>query len=88
MNEVRTAEDIYPALREIIEEMRRTGLERQAAILTHRMTKVAWTSRDELFEELVKVLADVEATQGPSMPTLLSDQVRLILKKLRGFVSE
>jgi hypothetical protein len=38
MIEVRTTEDIYPALREIIEEMRTTGLEKQAAILTHRMT--------------------------------------------------
>lgn len=83
MIEVRTAENIYSALREIIEEMRKIGLEKQAAILTHRMTKVAWTSRDELFEELVKVLSDVQATQGPTMPTLLSDQIRFVCTKLR-----
>ncbi len=86
MIEVRTAEDIYPALREIIEEMRKTGLEKQAAILTHRMTKVAWTSRDELFEELVKVLSDIDATQGVAMPAPLSSQVRLVLKTLREVV--
>ena len=86
MIKVRTTEDIYPALREVIEELTKAGLAKHAAILTHRMTKVAWTSRDELFEELVKVLSDLETTQGPTMPASLSDQVRLVLMKLREVV--
>ena len=83
MIEVRTTEDIYPALREIIEELRKAGLEKHGAILTHRMTKVAWTSRNELFEELVKVLSDVEATEQSTMPASLSGQVHVVLQKLR-----
>lgn len=86
MIEVHTTEDIYPALREIIEEMRKTGLEKQAAILTHRMTKVAWTSRDELFEELVDVLTNIDASQEVTMFVPLSNQVRLVLKTLREAV--
>ena len=86
MIDVRTTEDIYPALREIIEELRKAGLEKHAAILTHRMTKVAWTSQNELFEELVKVLSDVETTVQSTMSGLLSGQVCVILQKLREVV--
>lgn len=83
MLDVRTIDDIYPAVREIIEELRKAGLENQAAILTHRMTKVAWTSRDELFEELVKVLAEVVTKETSNLPAPLSDQIRVVLGKLR-----
>ena len=83
MIEIRTTEDIYTALREVIEELTKAGLLKYAAILNHRMTKVAWTSRDELFEELLKVLSDLEATQGPTMTTFLADQIRCLVKKLR-----
>lgn len=86
MNNVLTVEDIYPALRELICGLRNAGVDRYAAILTHRMTKVAWTSRDELFEELVRVLSEVEATQRSVMPVLLYDQVRLLVKKLSEYV--
>jgi hypothetical protein len=86
MINVRTTEDIYPALREIIEELQKTGLEEHAVILTHRMTKVAWTSQGELFEELIKVLSDVETTKQSTMPTPLLGQVRVVLQKLREVV--
>lgn len=86
MMAVHTTDDIYPALREIIEVLRLSGLDKYAAVLAHRMTKVAWTSQTELFEELVRVLSDIEASQDAAMSATLSKQVRLLLKMLRDAI--
>jgi len=58
MIQVQTVEDIYPALDELVAELKAAGHPRLATILHHRMHQVAWTARSELFEQLQDVLAE------------------------------
>lgn len=56
MISIQTAEDVYPAVEELIKRLKSHPTSKLSAILDHRMHKVAWTTGDELFEELQKVL--------------------------------
>lgn len=78
-----TTETIYPALKILIMDLTKAGLTKHAEILTHRITKVAWTSRYELFEELIKILSELEKAHGMSMSVKLSAQVQALLKNLK-----
>jgi hypothetical protein len=63
---VRTSEDVYKAIDELAIELRAAGYDNSADILHHRLHKVAWSTRDELFEELQKILSAAQATvSGP-----------------------
>lgn len=63
--EVRAPEDPYPMVEDLIVRLRRDGASRLAAILDHRMHKVAWTSASELLEELRTVLGHVDKGTEP-----------------------
>jgi len=63
--EVRAPEDLYPMVEDLIVRLRRDGASRLAAILDHRMHKVAWTSASELLEELRTVLGQVDKGTEP-----------------------
>ncbi len=86
MRDVNTIDDIYPAIRELIAELQKAGLEKAASILTHRMTKVAWTSRNELFEELMKTLTTIGIEHKSALTTPLKNQIQLILQMLQKIV--
>jgi len=75
---INTDEDIYPAVDELIAELRSAGQTRQADILHHRMHKVAWTSRAELFEELIAVLTKTLKSEGVPMSELTRSQIERI----------
>jgi nicotinamidase-related amidase len=49
-------EQIFPAVDELIAELRAAGAPRLATVFHHRMHRVAWATRSELFEELQEVL--------------------------------
>ena len=85
MIEIRTPtpEDIYPAIDDLIHELREAGLEADANVLAHRMYEVVWTTGNELFEELVNVLSDLSAGGRINTSPELSVNVNLILGKLR-----
>jgi hypothetical protein len=63
--EVRSPEDLYPIVEELILRLKRDGATRLAAILDHRMHKVAWTTASELLEELRAVLAKAKPNEEP-----------------------
>jgi hypothetical protein len=59
-------EDVYKAIDELAMELRAAGYQRVADILHHRLHKVAWSTKDELLEELQKVLHATEVSvSGP-----------------------
>lgn len=86
MIDINTVEDVYPAVREIIGELKNAGLEKTAAILTHRMTKVPWNSRSELFEELEKVLSETTANHQSELPVALADQIQRVSRRIHDFL--
>ena len=75
---INTDQDIYPAVDELIAELRLAGQTRQADILHHRLHKVAWTSRSELFKELNDVLTKTLKLDGVFMPDLTRKQIERI----------
>ena len=66
--EVRSTADLYPVVEDLILRLKRDGATRLAAILDHRMHKVAWTSASELLEELRAVLANAVQNKEPLTP--------------------
>ena len=60
--EVRSPEDLYLLVEDLIIRLERDGETRLSAILDHRMHKVAWTSASELREELKRVLRNEMAS--------------------------
>ena len=77
---VQTAEQVYAATDELVVELKAIGESQMAAILHHRLHKVAWTSRAELFEELRKVLSE----KGGALPVPLREQVQRIIGVIEG----
>lgn len=75
--EVRAPEDLYPMVEDLIVMLRRDGASRFAAILDHRMHKVAWTSASELLEELRAVLDQVDKGTEPT-----TEQTRAALARV------
>jgi hypothetical protein len=65
MVDVKSADDVYPALKELIPLLEGAGETRLATVLSHRLYGVAWTTRSELFEELLNVIRGaVSATRA------------------------
>ena len=68
-------EDIYPAIEALIVELRplNPGL---SNVLDNRMRAVAWTSSEELYQELHRILSD--ALSGNAIPAPLQSRVDAI----------
>jgi hypothetical protein len=86
MIQVQTAEDVYPALDELVAKLNTAGQSRLATILHHRMHQVAWTARSELFEELRDVLADALKSDEAKLPVELKQQMERVLAVIRDFL--
>lgn len=76
-------EKIYEAVRRIIASMESTGFQTYADILTHRMTKVAWSSRDELFKELLEVFAKVRMQDELNIQESIMDEIAVVERSIR-----
>ncbi len=79
MRDVNTPDDVYPAIDELVSELNLLGKTDLAAKLAHRVHKVAWTTRAELFGELRKVLGGVGQT---GLPPQMGWQVRALMNAL------
>lgn len=80
MRPVQTAEDIYPAVEELIAELKLSPDRKLADILHHRMHQVAWTARSELFEELKNVLTEAVNPRSGSLPETVETQIRNMIE--------
>jgi uncharacterized protein YjgD (DUF1641 family) len=87
MKQVQTIEDVYPAIEELITELNSADRSNLAAIIDHRMHRVAWTARSELFEELRGVLTKALESQRTTLPEALKDQVQRVLKTINGYLT-
>jgi hypothetical protein len=84
MKQVLSVEDIYPAVDELVVELKAAGASRLAASLHHRVHQVAWTSRSELFEELQKVLGQGLESDESTLPEMLRNQIDRVLSVIGG----
>ena len=76
---IETAADVYPAVEEIIKRLASHPVSRLAAILDHRMHKVAWTTRDELFEELYKIFTTLSTSEASLFDVELRSQISQLI---------
>jgi hypothetical protein len=76
MKQIQTIEDVYPAIEELIAELKLGSHSKLADILDHRMHEVAWTARSELFEELQSVLTEALQSEGTNLPEPLRNQMQ------------
>lgn len=88
MKQIQTVEDVYPALDELAVELKTAGEPRLAAILHHRIHRVAWTARSELFEELQKVLTKALESEGANLPEPLRNQMHQALRVINSYLKD
>ena len=86
MIDPKTAEDVYPAVNELISELQSVGQSRLAAILDHRIHRVVWTSRSELFTELRDILRKAVANEDGGLPALMARQMQKVLLAIEEFL--
>lgn len=80
---IRTIQDLYPAIDEIIIELGKYN-PNLATLLEYRMHKAAWTTRSELFEELERVISSNLRDGANDMPKDVQVQLERILTVIRG----
>ena len=86
MIQIHTFDDVYPAIDELIIELKGAGQTRLANILHHRMHVVAWNSRNEIFEELSKVLTISLKSDQDKLPKLFKEQIEHVLFVINNFI--
>jgi len=82
MINVKKIDDIYPAVQELIKILAQNNEQHYSDVLSHRMYKVSWTSRDELFEELQKVLNNLINGDQKGLDSSITNQVKDILQHI------
>jgi hypothetical protein len=87
MNQNFSVDDVYAALKEVIPQLESVGKSKLAAVLTHRLYRVPWTTGHELLEELQRVLSDALASDARDVPKTLYDQLRRILVTIEDYLS-
>ena len=87
MKQIQTIEDVYPALDELIAELKAADQSRLATVLHHRLHEVAWTSGLELFEELRTVLTRAVQSDDPKLPEQLKGNAEQIMHALDGHLN-
>lgn len=85
MKQVRTVEDVYPAIDELVIELNLAGHSKLGASLYHRMYQVAWTSRSELSKELQNVLTKCATSEG--LPEFLRSQMMKVLEVMEFYLA-
>lgn len=88
MKQIQTIEDIYPAIEELIAELKLANHSKLAGILHHRMHQVAWTSRSELFEELQSVLMEALQSEGSHLPEPLRNQMQQTARAIDSYMKD
>lgn len=83
--QIKSIDDVYPAIDEIIDAARAAGELHLATVLNHRMHRVAWTTRSELFEELQSVLTNSPGVEATAVPDEWKEQVNAVLSVIAEF---
>ncbi|HUV63272.1 MAG TPA: hypothetical protein VMW24_05195 [Sedimentisphaerales bacterium] len=87
MIDVKSVQDVYPAIEELIPVLEQLGYRDVSCKLDHRIHKVCWTSATELFEELGKLLRGVNSSKldiGPDLQKNLERLLAVIEQHLRN----
>lgn len=85
--EARSPEYLYPLVETLILRLKRDGATKLAAILDHRMHKVAWTTARELLEEIASVLADAEQDED-ALTQESRDQVASVMAGISSLLKK
>jgi hypothetical protein len=75
MKPIKTADDFYRALGELIVTLKDAGHSRLADILDHRLRHVVWTTQSELFEELKNILGRAGEIEDEEIAPGLRDRI-------------
>jgi len=86
MKPVRTVEDLYPAIEELIAELKASGESKLSTILDHRMHRIAWTARSELFDELREVFRKALEVEPPNLPLSLRNDIQTLLQVISDYL--
>lgn len=86
MKQIQTIDDVYPAIEELISELKLASHSKLAGILYHRMHQVAWTVRSELFEELQNVLMEALKSEGVNLPEPIRDQMQQTVRVIDSYL--
>jgi len=87
MKQIQTIDDVFPALDELSTELMAADHSHLAATIQHRLHKVAWTVRSELFEELRQVLSGAVQPNQPKLPEQLRTNVEQILHAIDSYLN-
>lgn len=76
-------DDIYTAVELLINRLKQHPTSKLSVILDHRMHNVAWTTGDELFEELHKVLKNALVNESDLLDFEEQMQINQILGAIK-----
>ena len=88
MKQIQTVDDVYPAVEELIAELKSASHSKLAGILHHRMHLVAWTARSELFEELQSVLMKALQSEGAKLSEPLRNQMQQTARVIDSYLKD
>ena len=69
---MRTAEDINREVKKLIDRLTGIGCEELARAIAFRLYEVAWTTQDEMLEDILEVLADSADEKAMNDPVVRS----------------
>jgi len=82
---MKSSEELYLVLDEVIATLDSGGFVGFANVLRHRIRTVAWTSASELFEELIRVLeAHNSEPIAAELRLKIDESIRFMKKYLAG----
>ena len=82
---LRTLDNLYAAVEELIAELNSLDRVKLAGALSHRLHNVAWTTGSELREELRSLLTEALRGDEEHLPAAVEQKVRNILSAMERF---
>lgn len=79
MTPIRTLDDLYSAVDELITELNSLNRAELARALSYRLHKVAWTTGSELMAELRSLLSETLSADGERLPLAVKEKIQSIL---------
>jgi hypothetical protein len=79
LNSKHIKDSVYVELDNIIKELEKLNFKQLSTTFNHRIYKIAWTTRTELFDEIRSVL---KAENIKLLPQELKTKIEEVLKKL------
>jgi hypothetical protein len=76
---IRTLDDLYSAVDELITELNSLNRTQLAGALSHRLHIVAWTTGSELIEELRSLLSEALSAHGEPLSHAAEQKIQHIL---------